>query len=432
MAGPPPPPPASSGVSSSAPAPTVPPASSLPPAVKRRYDEIVRGIAPGRTASKRKRTLYQSMNAFERLISASKHFPRGVNPFFDISLVMTYGTESNWGEGSSSFTPEELRYAAAFDKLFAVDPDLLDPMKQFYLEMAEKPDQWERLVTTMRQAATSARTSDTNGLKHKLLYFVPDPTKHVIYPPVSTHEKKTDRGLSHPMLRHFIIGYADRLKLPPLVFPTVNSPSLPTPPASSDEGSSPSPDPSPPNPILQNIVAGRYKLLYKPYSSFLYADDSYNPEVLDQGLLRGDAIPRFLRHIWLGPQYAILGAGKKISKTSNASLHNVKKVTPEMICYAVVQARTALGTSDWTVRDGEYNFEKLFNSLIKLCVADPDDAEDVWPQELLDWCQQQVFGGATIDSESEAEKSSDEEDVLAQRRRRRRAAADSDAAALPA
>ncbi|KAK7021662.1 hypothetical protein R3P38DRAFT_2962691, partial [Favolaschia claudopus] len=292
----PPPPPAPSGVSSSAPAaPTVPPASSLPPAVKRRYDEI------------------SLMNAFERLISASKHFPRGVNPFFDISLVMTHGTESNWGEGSSSFTDKELRYAAAFDKLFAVAPELLDPIKQFYLEMAEKPEQWERLVTTMRQAATSARTSDTNGLKHKLLYFVPNPTKHVIYPPVSTHEKKTDRGLSHPMLRHFIIGYADRLKLPPLVFPTVNSP------------------------ILQNISAGKYKLLYKPYPSFLYADDSYNPDVLDGGLLRGDAIPRFLRHIWLGPQYAILGAGKKISKTSNASLHNVKKVTPEMICYAVVQ-----------------------------------------------------------------------------------------------
>ncbi|KAK7021272.1 hypothetical protein R3P38DRAFT_2781401 [Favolaschia claudopus] len=185
--------------------------------------------------------------------------------------------------------------------------------------------------------------------------------------------------------------------------------------------------------ILQNIVAGRYKLLYKPYPSFLCADGSYDPEILENGYFAATRYPgylhyfssslsrwltvlEFLRHIGLGPKYAILGVDKKISKTCNTSLHNVKKL------YRPVPL------SEQATRDGTYNFEKLFNSLIKLFVTDPDNPEDVWAQELLDWCQQEVFGGATIELDSEAEKSPDEEDILAQRRRRRRAAAATTAA----
>jgi hypothetical protein len=73
-------------------------------------------------------------------------------------------------------------------------------------------------VAQMREAATSARTSDTSGLKHELTYFLPNPLKNVLTPPIPKQESKSDRGLNHPVLRYFILGCADRAKLPPLVF----------------------------------------------------------------------------------------------------------------------------------------------------------------------------------------------------------------------
>lgn len=73
-------------------------------------------------------------------------------------------------------------------------------------------------------AATSARTNDTGGLKHSLTYVLPNPTKHALLPAIPKKESKSDRGPTHPMLRYYILGWPDRLKLPPLVL----SPSQPS------------------------------------------------------------------------------------------------------------------------------------------------------------------------------------------------------------
>ncbi|KAK7059587.1 hypothetical protein R3P38DRAFT_3168050 [Favolaschia claudopus] len=389
--------------------------TSLPPDVKHGYDEIVKGItASSNAAKKRKRTQYQSMSAFERLISTSKHFPRGVHPFFDIGLVMMHGTESQWGPPPDANSPALSKEAiGAFDKLFAVAPELLLVVKQFYIEIMDKAEQWEQLTITMREAATSTRTTDTNGIKHKLSYFLPNPLKQALSPPVPEQELKSDCGLAQPILRYYIVGYKDRLKLPSLRY-------TPAPDVEQEqEGGSSSDDQRAAERLLQKIVAGKYQLKYKPYPSFLYKDSKFDPNNLDAGLLHSDTVLRFLRHIWLGPSAALSGA-EKISKTCNTSLHNVKKVTPARICYAVVQARTTLGTSEWTPRDGKYSFKRLFNSILKLFTAEP---EHPWVIDVLEWYQSQMFQNVDFDSDAEQDKDSDDEDdVLAQRRRRAAAA----------
>lgn len=121
--------------------------------------------------------------------------------------------------------------------MFSIAPDLLDVIKCLFLEVESKPEQWNSLVKLVRRyslyschlvislqlqkAATSARTSDTGGLKHCLDYVVPDPLKHALMPPIPKQENKSDRGLTHPMLRYFILPWKDRLQLPPLVMPCV-------------------------------------------------------------------------------------------------------------------------------------------------------------------------------------------------------------------
>ncbi|KAJ7934549.1 hypothetical protein B0H13DRAFT_2305642 [Mycena leptocephala] len=91
---------------------------------------------------------------------------------------------------------------AAFDKLFSVAPELLEVGKLLYLEASDKPKQWDGLVS-MSQA--------------KLDYFLPNPRRHVLRPPIPEQESKSDRGLIHPMLRYFILPWRDRSKLPPLI-----------------------------------------------------------------------------------------------------------------------------------------------------------------------------------------------------------------------
>ncbi|KAK6972043.1 hypothetical protein R3P38DRAFT_3487013, partial [Favolaschia claudopus] len=414
--------------------PPPPPASALPPAVKRQYDDIVEGIGPGSNAAKkRKRTQYRSMSAFQKLVALSKFYHRGVNPFFDIGLVMTFGGEAEWGAPSDSNSPaktkDELRLIAAFKTLFARAPELLPALKQIYLEIIVNADQWDRLTSMMREAATSARTTDTNGLKHKLNYFLPHPLKHVLSPPVPEEESKSNRGLAHPMLRYYIIGCKDRLRLPPLEYTSTPKTSA-TPDGDQPDADVPS-SPSPPN--EWKIVAGNYQLTYKPYPSFIYEEGKFDPKDLDTGLLRSDVVLRCLRHIWLGPGTALSGVDK-ISATCNASLLNVKTVTPEMICYAVAQmriyhfmltlahhsqARTVLGTSEWTKREENTISADFFILFSNFLLLNPS-IRGLWKcWNGTKGASFRIFTNIDIDSESDqAEDSDDEDDVLAQRRRR--------------
>jgi hypothetical protein len=75
----------------------------------------------------------------------------------------------------------------------------------------------------MRKSASSARVAETGGLKHCLNYLLPNPFTQVLVPAIPKSESKSNRGLAHPILRYFILGWEDRLKLPPLVLPTVDA-----------------------------------------------------------------------------------------------------------------------------------------------------------------------------------------------------------------
>ncbi|KAJ7824428.1 hypothetical protein B0H13DRAFT_2290984 [Mycena leptocephala] len=166
-----------------------------------------------------------------------------------------------------------------------------------------------------------------------------------------------------------------------------------------------------PDAFLKRIVENKIQLKSKSFPSCFYADGSYDPQDLDKGLLRGDVIPRVLRHLWMGPSSGIPGVEGKLPKGCNALAHNVFRVSPEMIGYAACQARTMLGTKDWTERDGEYDYIELFNKVVKL-FADP---EDDWAKETLDWFQNELFGDAAAPvPQANDDEDSDEEDVMAQ------------------
>ncbi|KAJ7224741.1 hypothetical protein B0H12DRAFT_285552 [Mycena haematopus] len=124
--------------------------------------------------------------------------------------------------------------------------------------------------------------------------------------------------------------------------------------------------------------------------SFLWSDTSYDPDNYDEGLLRGEFTLRVLRHIWTAPSSVRNSLDKGIPVVCNARIHDQYTVTPPMIAYAVVQARSMISSKDWARRDGAFNNEKLFKQVVALF----DPADDPWTVETLAWCQRMVFGDA--------------------------------------
>ncbi|KAJ7781904.1 hypothetical protein DFH07DRAFT_764913 [Mycena maculata] len=80
------------------------------------------------------------------------------------------------------------------------------------------------------------------------------------------------------------------------------------------------------------IPASSVELTVADFLSFFWAEGSYDPDDIDNGLLR---------------------------------------------------AGTILSTKQWDVRSGTYNYEKMFNTVIKLSFGLPDNP---WAVETLQWC----------------------------------------------
>ncbi|KAJ7016996.1 hypothetical protein C8F04DRAFT_1280241 [Mycena alexandri] len=401
-------------------------------------------LAPGKKiATKRsKKTTFANMNTMEQFLSLAQFFPRGVHPFMDIGDVLLYGPEKHWGPASTSKLPvseikRQKAHVEAFDKLFFISPDLLQVLKELYAHAKNDSGKWENLVKTMRGTATNARTLDTNGLKHELSLFLPNPHKDVLDPPIPKQESKSECGLVHPMLRHFILGWNERGLLPPLVFRANNATAAAatyvaelsnfftdnctnlSAAATTADGAVPgdattSSDSPEAVVLLKSIVAGTHEMMEQDYPLFFYKEGSYDADDLEKGLLRGDALPRILRHIWVGPRSAINGLRNSIPSRCNARLHGVFKVSPEMIGYAGVQYQ-GLATPQRQV-----NYEKLFKNIVKLFAV----ADDPWAVETLAWFQGEVFGTNTgPDADQDADKEPEADDlVLAQRTARRQAA----------
>ncbi|KAJ7732327.1 hypothetical protein DFH07DRAFT_968430 [Mycena maculata] len=412
----------------------------IPETTKRKLDELTASFSAMVAKKKRRRSPKATKTTAEKLEDIGKFFVRAVNPYMDIGDALQYGCERRWGTPAAVDASNTVRIpaseharqdacVAAFNAMFRNTEDMLDVVKHLFLQISEDDtENWDKLVTTLRSAATTARTGDTSGLKHCTHYVLPDARGQALLPAVHKSEEKSDRGLSHPILRYFILGWADRLKLPPLVIPTAPRKTATTgqhaatvvsdtnPSVLPPNGSDPEQDPAPvPNTFLQRIVAGTVELTAADFPSFFWAEGSYDPEDLDNGLLRGHLLLRVFRHIWTAPTSALNGLDKGIPAVCNARVHAKYSVEPEMVGYACAQARTILSTKQWDVRDSAYNYERMFNAVVKLFSGLPDDP---WALETLEWYQDNVFGDADIpsaDAEDAVPIPSAADDILAQR-----------------
>ncbi|KAJ7624200.1 hypothetical protein DFH06DRAFT_1445807 [Mycena polygramma] len=424
---------AGSAPSTSSVPPVGPPSDPAATAAKRKYDELVAAldkvapasVGPTNPSKRAKRSSMDTKEPYEKIISMSKFFHRGVHPFYDIGLVMFLGAHARWAAPVSSdpsntvvVPPSQLeaqqKYVVAFNKMLSVAPHCADLLQDLYKDEAR----WASLIKQMRKAAADARQSDTSTLKSQLHYLPADRTK-TITPALANPkaESKSDRGINHPMLREAIISRALRHKI--TRYEVVEEPEDRE---EDEEASKQEPQlTAGAQAALEALLHGCRTVKGKPavtassFPSCFYADGADDLDAPEVGLFRAPFLLRVTRHIWTAPSSAMDGA-QEIPQVCAARAHNKFTMDAEMLGYVCCQARTMISTSAWVAKDGKYDYNKLFDSVVAL-FADPTDS---WAVETLDWFQKGVFdcggGGAGSDDDGSDDEEESEMASLAARR----------------
>ncbi|KAJ6447772.1 hypothetical protein C8R45DRAFT_1047389 [Mycena sanguinolenta] len=408
---------------------TTPPSSSTPAtgdrapqpstAAKRKFDEAVAalGVAvDGRGRHKRaKRGTMDTKNPLDRLMSMAKFFPRGVHPFLDIALALYDGSQARWG---TPVTPDPTNtivvppseqvvrkaHINAFEEMLSISPESAEVLRFFFQDDKE----WATLVKKFREWASQARQHDTNGLKHKINYLSADPSQPIT-PSIAESESKSDRGVNHPMLRDAIIPWPLRIQI-----------------HAQDNGQL-TPDAIEARRLLtydSKTTDGKPAMTARQFPSCFYAEGLYNAEDPEVGLFRSAYLLRIGRHIWTTPSSAFDGA-QVLKQVCHARAHGKYSMTPRMLGYICCQARTLISQSEWKQKDGKYDYQKLFDSVLKLFAK----SDDPWAVETLDWYTKGIFGGATADdaaNDSGADSESEIDRILARRAARSSSSVPSD------
>ncbi|KAG6909311.1 hypothetical protein DXG01_001110 [Tephrocybe rancida] len=203
----------------------------------------------------------------------------------------------------------------------------------------------------------SSRADDTKGMKPAVIDWITPPNGH-LDPPIKRHHK-TNRGFHHEVTGGHLcpagLNWDDA-------------------DIKSKLGSG------------EKIVAGHH------WPIFIYADSTFDPDDPWKGLLRSDILVKVNRS--LSPQLSYKAAadttdGSITTKSGNAKIHGMKKVTRASIVYVATQVRFALtSASQWSRSDKVTDSENFYTSLLDVLENPIHNDNSV---QLLVWWDSKIF-----------------------------------------
>ncbi|KAF4578288.1 hypothetical protein EYR40_001550 [Pleurotus pulmonarius] len=356
---------------------------------QQQLEQIIRGLRDRQSLGKRKHSSHvvqteitidrEAVNAATRYLETiGKAISRLADPFRSLDAIVATGCIpvdspdiQALGEPAKL---EHQRFVEAYNILIKRLPGFQSLIDEF--QKNEYGTQWESLLQELSHMSGMCRSNDTSSLKKcpRLLLNDIDPT-----PPELQSIDKSSRGFNSPICANLLcpIKYANE------------------------------PD------AIQRIKDGAIKVRASVWPSFVYADESYDPDNMDHGLLRGWLLVRVMRHIFTGPTTATKPS-QKLARGCNARKLGITQVTPNMIAYAAVQARVMLSAaSSWTNEDADFNLSIFYDRIINLF---RDDEGGEWTQETIAWWNRQVFPG--VEAVSDENNDEDEEEDLRLKRQR--------------
>ncbi|KAG6906041.1 hypothetical protein DXG01_016191 [Tephrocybe rancida] len=133
----------------------------------------------------------------------------------------------------------------------------------------------------------------------------------------------------------------------------------------------------------EKIVAGHH------WPIFIYAESVFDANDPWKGLLRSNLLVKAFKHVFISPSSADLVDGVVTTKSGNARIHGMSKVTKASIVYIATQVRFALSSaSQWSRSDKVTDSENFYTSLLDT-LEDPTHNPRV--NDLLKWWNTKIF-----------------------------------------
>jgi len=208
------------------------------------------------------------------------------------------------------------------------------------------------ILFQVQKGVSSARSDDTKSMKGAVLEWI-TPRDIPLNPPLSRNVK-TNRGFHHSATGTLLC------------------------PAGADWN-----DPE----TRTKLASGEMSVSGDQWPMFVYANLAYDPDDPWNGLFRNQILVWAFKHIFTSPSSVEKEA--KATRSGNARIHGMTRVTAASIAYTATQLRFSLSSSSVFCRsDTSTDSERFYDTVLEF-LDHPEEKEDV--NELLNWWNCQVF-----------------------------------------
>ncbi|KAF7968770.1 hypothetical protein HWV62_29340 [Athelia sp. TMB] len=247
----------------------------------------------------------------------------------------------------NDFGLEEQREHRVFEQLLKMVPDL-------YERWDQSDEAGEHLCDMLQKGIANARSEDTKGLKTAVISWIRMQLPGGNMEGLEAH-LKTNRGFNHPLTGKLLC------------------------PVNMDWN-----DPL----VVEGLRSGTTKLLGVHWPRFLYADLEYDREKPWKGLFRGELLIKGYRHIFTSPS-SVYDGEPRATRSGNARIHGMIKVTLASIAYVATQVRFSLSSHSVFSRNNcVTETEQFYNTCMDLFL-DPRERSEI--TALLSWWNEKIF-----------------------------------------
>lgn len=274
-----------------------------------------------------------------------RHFGRTVFAFPNIHALVANALAFN--DENPPNTPQERREARIYVKLLNLIPGL----KEIILDA--DPDEVTEVCASIQKGTNGGRADDTKGLKPAIIDWISPEDGEPLRPKLPRNSK-IERGFHHPrtgfLLCPISMDWADEE-------------------------------------VREQLRNKEISVSGEDWPVFLFRDEKFDSEEPWRGLLRSRLLVLAYKHVFTSPSSA--DDHSRATRSGNARLHGMTRVTAASIAYIATQVRFALSDAAQFCRsDYDTDSETFYTSLLDL-LEDPEEEEEV--TALIAWWNKVIF-----------------------------------------
>ncbi|KAH6907243.1 hypothetical protein BKA70DRAFT_1428213 [Coprinopsis sp. MPI-PUGE-AT-0042] len=312
-------------------------------------DEDLIGVVNGRGESALGLGPRKRICRTDPLVHHGRHFGRTIQAFCHVQTLIKNGLSRSiqlrYGRiHEDDLTSSEKQEQRIYEQMLALSPGLEERLcngsEQDIFHIAE----------LIQKGSAGAWADDTKGLKGVILDWI-TPRGQSLQPPLMRNVK-TDRGFYHPRTGELLC---------PIDLDWTNNEDA--------------------------LRSGSLIPAGDQWPLFLYRDFKFNPDDVWDGLFRSSLLVSAFKHIFTSP--SSVDREPRATRSGNARIHGMKRVTIPSLAYVATQVRFALSSSPTFSRtDLVTDSERFYGSVIE-AFTDPLYYNRV--KLLLNWWDAQIF-----------------------------------------